>query len=238
MKTPVLLVAHGQPSHPLRAEVELAQLAARIAPLLPNHQVASATLAAPEALLEALARLGSGGLVYPLFMAGGWFTRSHLPKRLAEAGATGWTILEPMGCDPAIHQLAVRLATETPAKKVVLAAHGSGQSPVPAAIARHVARLIADAGTPAEVAFIDQGPRLADLPPQDAQTLCLPFFAANGDHVTKDIPAALAAAGFAGKILPALGLAPQLAAIIAAAILRGDAACPQTCRWAAAAPTA
>ena len=28
----------------------------------------------------------TGGLVYPMFMADGWFTQTHLPARLAAAG--------------------------------------------------------------------------------------------------------------------------------------------------------
>ena len=40
-------------------------------------------------------------------------------------------------------------------------------------------------------------------------------------HVTQDIPAALAEAGFAGRILPPLGLDPRLPALITAAVL-GD----------------
>ncbi|MDP1575689.1 MAG: cobalamin biosynthesis protein CbiX, partial [Cypionkella sp.] len=79
---PVLITAHGQPSNPALAAAELADLAAKVAQFLPGQIVASATLAEPEALSEAIAKLGPGGLLFPLFMAGGWFTRTHLPARL------------------------------------------------------------------------------------------------------------------------------------------------------------
>ena len=108
MTRSALIVAHGQPSDPEPAEADLARLAAQVAALLPGWTVASATLAAPDALRRALAALGPEGRVFPLFMAGGWFTRVHLPARLAAAGAAGWQVLEPLGCDPALHDLAVR----------------------------------------------------------------------------------------------------------------------------------
>lgn len=87
-----LIVTHGQPSDPGPAEAELAALAAAVGASLPGWHVGHATLAAPGALAAALAAAGpeigsTGGLVYPLFMAGGWFTQVHLPARLAEAQA-------------------------------------------------------------------------------------------------------------------------------------------------------
>ena len=235
---PVLIVAHGQPSDPDRAEVELAELGLSVAGHMEGRQVASATLAAPGALAAALARLGPGGRVYPLFMAGGWFTRVHLPKRLAEAGALGWQVLEPMGCDPAVQDLAVRIVAEAgaagfgQADSVILAAHGSGQSSAPADIAVHVAGLItARLGLRVQVGFIDQTPRLADLRDHGAGAICLPFFAASGGHVTLDIPAALAEAAFQGRLLPALGLDARLPALIAAAVTADQPVCATGCRW-------
>lgn len=231
---PVLIVAHGQPSHPDRAEADLAVLGAQVAGHLGGRGVGTATLAAPGALKAALSRLGPGGRVYPLFMAGGWFTRVHLPRQLAAAGAPGWQVLEPMGCDPAVHDLAARIVEEAGAvQSVVLAAHGSGQSPVPAAIAQHVARRIAQRldGVPVVAGFIDQSPRLADLRGLGAGAVCLPFFAACGGHVSDDIPAALAQAGFTGRLLPAIGLDPRLPALIAAAVLADQPVCAVECRW-------
>lgn len=229
--TPVLIIAHGQPSdpRPLAAEVEaLAEAVATVA----GRPVAAATLAEPGALAAAIGQLGPRGLVYPLFMAGGWFTRVNLPRKLAEVGGAGWQMLEPMGCDPAIHDLAVALAREAGSESVVLAAHGSGRSPVPADIAAHVAqRIAAELGVRAEAAFIDQTPRLADLGAHGPGAVCLPFFAADGGHVTQDIPAALAEAGFVGRLLPALGLDDRVPALIAAAIAAGQPVCAGECRW-------
>lgn len=221
MPPPVLILAHGQPSDPLPLAAEVAGLAARVQALLPGRQVSSATLAEPEALAAGIAALGSEGLAYPLFMAGGWFTRSHLPKRLAEAGGQDWRVLEPLGADPAIHALAVTLAREAGAEGVLLAAHGSGRSEAPSEVARAVAAgIAAELGLRAEAAFIDQSPRIAETGGWGQGAVCLPFFAAGGGHVTTDIPAQLAEAGFPGRLLPPLGQDGRVPAIIAAAIGR------------------
>ena len=222
-------MAHGQPSDPGPAEAALARLAAAVD--LPGWRVGSATLAAPGALAAALAEMGPGGVVFPMFMAGGWFTRVHLPGQLAAAGAVDWRVLEPFGCLEAVQDLAVQVAVETGAAEVILAAHGSFKSPVPAAIAGRVAGMIAARGLRVGCGFIDQEPRLAGLRGFGAGTVCLPFFAAGGGHVTDDIPAALAEAGFEGRILPALGLDARVPGIIADAVRAERGVCEGACRW-------
>jgi sirohydrochlorin ferrochelatase len=228
-----LIVAHGQPSDPGPAEAALAALAARVAAHLPGWRVGSATLAAPGALKAAVAALGPGGRAFPLFMAGGWFVRSHLPARLAEAGAQDWLVLEPLGCDDAVQDLAVQRVVEAgPVGSVLVAAHGSGRSSVPSDIARHLAEQItARTGVPAQAAFIDQVPTLAEARGHGPGSVCLPYFAAEGGHVTDDLPKALADAGFQGLVLPALGLDPRLPEVIAQAIRAGVPVCVRECRW-------
>ncbi|MFT4149621.1 MAG: CbiX/SirB N-terminal domain-containing protein [Paracoccaceae bacterium] len=214
-----LLVAHGQPSDPAPAEEELALLAERVAAQLPGWQVGAATLAAPGALARAVR--GGTGLVYPLFMAGGWFTRVHLPQRLGEAGGHGWRVLEPFGCDPAVQDLTVTLAAEAQAAgatELLLAAHGSFRSPAPAEIAFAMAARIARETElrRVEAAFIDQAPQLAQVKGFGPQAVCLPFFAARGGHVQDDLPAVLT--GFPGPILPPVGVDARVPALIARAI--------------------
>jgi sirohydrochlorin ferrochelatase len=214
-----LIVAHGQPSDPGPAGRAVDALAARVAAHLPGWEVAGATLAEPGALADRTARLGQG-VVYPLFMACGWFTQSQLPDRMAAVGAVrGWRIAAPFGCDAAVQALAVAQAVAAGAPEVILAAHGSGRSERPAAIAHDLARRIAGAtGRPARAAFIDQAPRLADLTDLAPGAVCLPFFALPGGHVTDDLPAALALAGLSGPILPPVGSDPAVPALIAGAI--------------------
>jgi sirohydrochlorin ferrochelatase len=237
-----LIISHGQPSDPGPAAAELSALAGRVQDALPGWQIGSATLAEADALAKAVAELGPEGVAYPLFMAGGWFTRVHLPPRLAAAGGTGWRVLEPMGCDPAIHSLALQQLRKAlgpgdcSGAEIVIAAHGSSRSSAPSDIARLVAAEVRSALNVDQVqaAFIDQSPRLADLTPMGPAALCLPFFAAAGGHVTDDLPQALAAAGFQGRILPALGLDPAVPRIIAAAIVAGVPVCAAACRYSAA----
>ena len=225
-----LIVAHGQPSDPRPAGAALEALAERVQALLPGWSVRAATLAEDGAMARAVAGL-PGGVVFPMFMAGGWFTKVQIPKRLAEAGAEGWTVLEPFGCDPSVHDLCVTLVREAGATQVTLAAHGSFKSSVPSDIARHVAgRIAVETGAEVAAGFIDQEPQLSSLTGRAG--VCLPFFAAEGGHVSDDIPAALAEAGFAGRILPPVGLDARVPGIIAAAIARGRPVCSGACRWA------
>ena len=228
----LLLVSHGQPSAPEPAEAELAALAAAVQRLMPGTQVLSATLAAPGALARAAASAQTPGQVYPLFMAGGWFTRVQLPIRLAEAEAKGWIILEPMGCDPGVHALALEILRENlPASSILLAAHGSGKSPAPAAIAtRLAARIAQELGVRTQAGFLEQSPRIAEATGHGLDALCLPFFAANLTHVTEDVPEALKTAGFQGRVLAAFGLDPRLPALIAEAARAGKVICAEACR--------
>jgi sirohydrochlorin ferrochelatase len=228
-----VIVAHGQPSDPGPAARALARLAAEVRALLPGWRIGSATLAEPGAIADSVGPAAQG-VVYPMFMAGGWFTRVQIPARLAAAGAPvgqgGWQVLEPFGCDPAVHDLCVELVRRAGATDAILAAHGSFKSTAPSDIARHVAgRIARETGARAAAGFIDQDPQLASL--GGFEGICLPFFAAEGGHVTEDIPQALAAAGFRGRILPPVGLDPRVPGIIAAAILRGQTFCAEACRW-------
>jgi sirohydrochlorin ferrochelatase len=232
MTKTALIVAHGQPSDPGPAARELAVLAAQVMQHLPGWDVRSVTLAEPGALAEVAGAMPAG-VIFPMFMAGGWFTRVQIPARLAEAGVTGWRVLEPFGCLPALHDLAVATVTEAGAESVILAAHGSFKSSVPSDVAQHVARRIAvETGVArVEAAFIDQSPQLATMTGFGTGSVCLPFFAAAGGHVIEDIPAALAEAGFQGRILPPVGLDARVPQLIAAEIAAGREVCTSECRW-------
>lgn len=222
--TQALILAHGQPSDPLPAAAELDRLAEAVAPHLPGWQVGAATLAEPGAIDRALARLGPRGYAYPLFMSCGWFTGTHLPARLAAAGGAGWKILPAAGCTDAVQGLAVTFATEAIAAGatggLILAAHGSGRSPAPARIARHVARLIHQAtGARVEPAFIEEEPTIETVARGfGPDAACLPYFAMGGTHVGADLPRALQAADFAGPLLPPVGADPRLPGLIARAL--------------------
>ncbi|WP_102223689.1 sirohydrochlorin chelatase [Acidimangrovimonas sediminis] len=235
MSAPALLVAHGSPSDPAPQEAAMAALAARVAALSPGRVVRAATLAAPGALEQALEGL-EAPLVYPFFMAEGWFTRTELPRRLAAAGAEGATCLAPFGADPGLPDLVLHAAEEgagaaglDPAGTIVLlAAHGSGRTGPGARAsaegARAMARRLAagpfegiEVGLIEEPPFVGEAARRAGA---EGRALCLPLFALAAGHVTGDLPAALAEAGFPGPLLAPIGAHWAVPGLIAAALKR------------------
>ena len=225
-----LIISHGQPSDPDPAEAALALLAAKVAALLPDWRVDSATMAKTGALDAAVAGRASG-LVYPMFMAGGWFPMTELPRRIDAAGGVDWAYLPPFGLDAGVQDLVLTVAQEaaaaqgrTPAMTdVLLAAHGSFRSYAPSEVAQAMAHRLKRAGfARAEAFFIDQEPRIATATGFGAGSICLPFFAAEGGHVTDDLPQALAEAGFGGQVLAPLGLDARVPSLIAAALQAQD----------------
>lgn len=217
-----LIVAHGQPGDPAPAEAELARLAVSVAGHLPGWNITSATLADPDALARAVNV--AKGFVYPMFIADGWFTATHLPARLSAAGGADWHILSPFGLDPRVQELAVAIAKDATLgqaePQVLLAAHGSFRSDAPSAVAYAMVEKLQSAGIRrVETGFIDQSPRIVDVARTfGPEAVCLPFFAAKGGHVITDLPEALAEAGFTGQVLPPLGLDCRVPGLIADAL--------------------
>ena len=221
--TDVLIVAHGQPGDPEPQQLAVEALAARIAAHLPLARVRGATLAMPGALNAVRPQT----LIYPMFMATGWFTRSELPRRLTLAGATGARVLPPFGSSPGLPALCLRLISDAATAQgwslrdthLLIAAHGSGRSRAPSTAARAMADRLAPHVAATHCGFIEEAPFIADaarhLP---ARAICLPLFATRAEHVTDDLPAALQAAGFQGITLPPVGLADAVPALIAESI--------------------
>lgn len=214
-----LIVAHGQPGDPGPQQQAIQALAAGVH--VSGVTVRGATLAMPGALDIAT----DDTLIYPMFMAQGWFTRSELPRRLALAGAPHASILPPFGADPGLPALCRSLLTQAATAQgwplarthILIAAHGSGRSRAPAEaalkMARDLAPLTVTCGFIEETPFLTDAAR--DLP---AQAICLPLFASRAEHVTDDLPQALTAAGFQGITLDPIGLAPETPDMIAKSI--------------------
>lgn len=228
MTRTAILVAHGQPSDPAPAEADVQQLAAKVAVACPDWTIRAATLASPDALSHAVSGT-EAPVIFPLFMADGWFIRSALPDRLARAGATGAHILTPFGLLPAVRTLAAKAAEGAALAQgwhpqdctLILAAHGSGRSPHPAEAANQTASAIAASVPFAAIrtGFIEETPYLADMASgSGARAICLPLFIARWGHVIDDIPAALARAGFSGVLLDPVGTMAEVPALIARAI--------------------
>ncbi|MDK3073324.1 CbiX/SirB N-terminal domain-containing protein [Sedimentitalea sp. JM2-8] len=221
-----IIVSHGQPSDPDPAERALADLTARVAALMPGWRLASATLAKHGALDAAVAEVGRDALIYPLFMTDGWFTQTTLPKRLGAAQAH---ILAPLGTDPSLPDLAVHwLAEELRTRRwqarettLIVASHGSGKSRNSARDTRRFTDALTAAMPFADVrtGYIEESPFLGDIVfDLPEQSICLPFFAAEGGHVTDDIPEALDLADFRGLRLAPVGTHPAIPALVAQAL--------------------
>lgn len=219
-----VIVSHGQPGDPGPQQQAIEALAAAVAAHVPPEMaVAGATLAAPGALAAAVT---PGCVIYPMFMAEGWFTGRELPRRLAEVVADA-QVLRPFGTAPALPGLcidkvrqAAQLAGWRPDQtSVLLAAHGSQVSQSSAKGADTMAALIAPHFARVVTGFVEQEPFLADAARGlGAQSICLPFFALRAEHVTDDLPQALDRAGFTGIRLDPIGLAPEVPGIIAASL--------------------
>lgn len=183
-----------------------------------------ATLARSGAL-EAAVRGLRDPLIYPLFMADGWFVRAALPNRLAAVGLGRSGILRPLGLEPAVRALcrdaaldAARTAGRDPSETTfLLAAHGSPSGPRPRQAAECAARHIAMTGGFRRVVcgFVDEKPGLAEVTTLHGPDICLPFFATRIGHVRRDVPRALKSAGFTGRLLPPIGSHPNVPVIIA-----------------------
>jgi sirohydrochlorin ferrochelatase len=233
-QTAALLIAHGAPSCPPSQEFALADMAARAEAAGAGPMIA-ATLAARRPFDAKVAQALDGGgpvIVYPMFMSDGWFSGTHLPRRLAAAGldAARARMLAPFGMDPLLPALCARRALEAAARMglppervaLVLAAHGAPSNKRPAEVTREVAAHIALLAPFRSVTcgFVDQPPHLAEALSLDGPAICLPFFATRASHVIVDLPEAVAAAGFDGPVLGPIGLDPAIPGLIAAAVRR------------------
>ena len=217
----VLIVAHGSPSEPDAQEEALAKLAAEVDAAVPGIRVGGTTLAAPGAFDAAVERLGAP-LLYPFFMADGYFVRRVLAEKAAQSGLT---VLPPFGHEPGlIPCIQAALAEHLTSKgwqasetTLLVAAHGSAVSQKNAATTLALtAKLHESLGFANAVAgFVEQEPFLGDVIHDPGQAICLPFFALRAGHYVDDVPEALALAEFSGPVLPPLIEWPQTSALIA-----------------------
>lgn len=218
-----VVVSHGQPGDPGPQQQVIEDLAAAVALHDPGCEVMGATLAMPGALA---ASCRPDSLIYPMFMAEGWFTRSELPRRLAEAGAEGAKVMRPFGTDPALPALIVAKSHASAAARgwdaaqttLLLTAHGSQRSQASFTITNRIADEIAPHFARVVTGFVEQKPFIAHAARELERAVSLPFFALKAEHVLDDLPTALDAAGFTGPRLDPIGLAPEVPALIAAAI--------------------
>ena len=221
--TRVVIVSHGQPGDPAPQQQAIEDLAAAVAPHLPGLQVMGATLAMPEALARTAT---SDCVIYPMFMAEGWFTGIELPRRLTAAGAPGAHIMRPFGTDPGLPALIVEKVAQAATAQgwdlaettLLLSAHGSQRSQASFDITTALANTLAPHFARVVTGFVEQEPFIADAARSLGRAVSLPLFALRAEHVTQDLPQALDQAGFAGPRLDPIGLAPETPEMIARSI--------------------
>lgn len=170
--------------------------------------------------------MADGAVVYPFFMARGWFAGQVLPGRLRDIPHQ---IACPFGLDPALPALvAAAINQEVDLRgwddlgfDLLLAAHGSARGPKAAQAATDFAAALRPLLPQARISigFIEQTPTVETAARALASpALCLPFFAQSGDHSRTDIPKALNAAAFTGATLQVTGALPAVADLIAQSI--------------------
>lgn len=221
-----IVIALGQPSAPLAHDTVMHAMARDVGSLLPGWDVRGATLESPASLATA-----SEGqvqpLVYPLFMARGFFLEQVLPKRL-KRHIPGAEILPPFGDHPAMSDLVAEILLEAAHAQgyavedtaILLAAHGSEKFPASRlATERLVAEMAGRTGFRKVVAgYLEETPFIHESARDLGQAICLPIFALAASHVAIDVPEELRKGGFSGVTLPPLGLHANVPALIAAAL--------------------
>jgi sirohydrochlorin ferrochelatase len=170
--------------------------------------VSAGVLKGDPALEEALAVAQASGagriLIYPFFMADGFFVRTRLSERVAAANLRGrWEILPPLGVDPGLPPIILDQAVATAeaagfapaATTLLVAGHGSKLGPASADATRAAAATIAEAGVfhAVATAFLEEPPSVEDaLRAVKGPVVVSGFFSGEGMHAADDIPTAIA----------------------------------------------
>ena len=200
---------------------------------LTGAQVRGATLA-KQGALETVVQNMSRPVVFPHFMANGWFVSTNLPKRLTAAGLEEWEVATPLGMVANLSQLALRRLRRTMAKDdlapedaaLIVAAHGSPSDPRPARATETFAARLRQSGSfrTVRVGYVDEQPSLDEAATVTGPAIVLPFFAARAGHVLVDLPKALKAARYQGTVLPPIGTWPDIPALISEVVLQPEKA--------------
>lgn len=229
-----IVVGHGERGRDFSNAI-LRGHAKAVGDALPAIPVAAGVLSGLPTVEAALAKVANSGartiLVYPYFMAAGFFVGTKIPKRIAEAGFAGrCRVLAPLGADPGLPPLIMRKAIdvaetqlEKPASqcRLLLAGHGSKVSRASAEATEAVATELRAAGRFASVvtAFLEEAPFLTDVVAADAKpTVIVGFFNGDGLHAGEDVPEAMADAIGPVAYTGAIGGMPEVAGLIANAI--------------------
>ena len=189
----LLLLAHGSTKDPAVSE-HVQTIAAAVAALLHEVEVRVAFHKQDPFIRDALALCKGPVVVYPLLMARGYFADEVFPRELGARNDVVW--LPPLGEDPRLIDVILEcLARHT--GHVVIAGHGTPRHPASRTTIERCVAVLRAARQFDSVAsgFLDDEPALADViasPRYNHSSVAVvPYFLADGPHVTVDLPAEL-----------------------------------------------
>ena len=185
-----------------------------------------------QALAEAAASSPFAIVLYPLFMADGYFVEKVRARVLAAGLTPEPQVLAPLGLDPRLPDILVQEAVtvaetrgfEPLSSRLLIVGHGSKLGPASATATRKAAARAALARRFASVttAFLEEEPFLEDaLRAGSAPTVVAGFFFGDGLHAGEDVPDAIEETGANAIYTGAIGNAPAVAPLIAAALTAG-----------------
>lgn len=181
-------------------------------------------------------------IIYPLFLADGYFNRVRLPQLVAAAQALPAAprrirMLPPLGLEPALVDLVVDRADAAAvgagwvagSATLVLVAHGTPRDPASRQATKSMAQRLAATGRFGTVrsAFLEEQPSLATvLAAVPGPAVVVGLFAGEGLHGGVDVPQligeiARADVGFAGNVGTFAGIVDIIAAAVSHASTRG-----------------
>jgi sirohydrochlorin ferrochelatase len=178
-------------------------------------------------------------LVYPMFMSDGHFTRTRLPKLLAEAQRRvphrRIGILPALGLDPGLARLVADKVTAAArgrglpdrAVSVALLAHGSASNAASRLATEALGRRIGALGRFAAIscAFLDEPPSLADCVRQlEGPIVVIALLIGDGLHGGEDVPALMRMLDGDVMFGGSVGAWPEIAGIVSAATRAGGGA--------------
>ncbi len=165
-------------------------------------------------------------VIYPFFMADGFFVRTRLKDRVVAAEvAKPWESFPPLGIDPGLPEIvlqhaerAAKAADFAPAATtLLLVGHGSKFGPASADATRAAAAAVKDASVFADVAtaFLEEAPSVEDaLHRIGSPVVVSGFFSGDGMHAGDDVPDAIARSGRAAIYAGPIGNESAVSALI------------------------
>lgn len=232
----LLIAAHGERGG-ARHDASIVRLATSLAARNVAGQVSYGLIKGEPSIGAALNSLETREIVvYPVFLADGYFTRTALPRLLVEAGprqqGVSIKVLPPLGLDPALAELvAVKAASAAQASgfgveqtALVLLGHGSSKSAAFRTATEGLAERARDRGPihDVRIAFLEEPPSLIEAASDIRGPLVIVgLFAGDGLHGAEDVTRLINALGrddavFTGNVTAF----PELVDLMAAAVTR------------------